>query len=236
MAAGGPSSDLSTTGVISRSAEEIARLLAMLAARGEPVCSNLAEGGLRFESRLRFVDPGHSFILLDPGANEAANEALLARPRASFHASAGGWNIEFAAAAPQRARHEGRDAIRLRFPEILVSQQRRAHERASVRPQVPLHFVADAGGVISFDGDMVDISAGGIGFLQYAPDITLEPGTILKGCRIEPPGQAPVELDLEVRYSSLVTLPDGKRALRSGCRFVNPSAEVKALLAAYFSR
>jgi len=45
-----------------------------------------------------------------------------------------------------------------------------------------------------------------------------------------------VTVDLEVRYSAPVTLPDGARAVRSGCRFVNPSEEVKKLLAVYFSR
>jgi hypothetical protein len=80
----------------------------------------------------------------------------------------------------------------------------------------------------------VDISEGGIGFVQYAPNITLEPGTVLKGCRIEVPGGRSVTLDLEVRYSRPVTLPGGRVALRSGCRFVNVPAEARALLASFF--
>lgn len=233
MAAKETAADLSTTGVMSRAPDEIARVLTMLLGRAEAVRADLAGGSVTFVSRLRLVDPAHAFILLDADANESANEALLARPRASFHASPDTWHIEFAAAEPQRVQHEGRPAIRLRFPEILVTQQRRAHKRLDV-PKVPLHFVADAGGVISFDGYMVDIGAGGIGLLQYAAGITLEPGTLLKGCRIEPPGRAPVFVDLEVRYSKPIELPDGQRAVRSGCRFVNPSADVQALLAAYF--
>lgn len=236
MSSEGQAPDLAATGVISRSPPEIARVLGALAAHGATLRSSIAEGGLLFESRLQHVDPAHGFILLEPCASESANAALLTRPRASFHASTGGWHIEFAASGPRLAQHEGRQVIRLAFPEVLVSQQRRAHERVSVQPQAPLHFVADAGGVISFEGAMVDISAGGIGFLQYAPDITLEPGTILRGCRIEPPGREALEVDLEVRYSVPVTLPDGRQVHHSGCRFVDPSAEVRALLEAYFSR
>ena len=227
--------DFSAAGVVTRSPDEIARVLEILATRGEPLRSNLAGGELAFTSRLQFVDPGRSFILLEAGASEAANLALLARPRASFRAMAGGLHVEFAAAEPQRVPHQGKPAIRMRFPDVMATKQRRADERISV-PSVPLHILADAAGVISFDGSMMDISAGGIGFVQYAPNITLEPGTILKGCRIEVPGRAPVEVDLEVRYSCPVMLPDGSRALRSGCRFVNPSAEVKALLASFFKR
>jgi hypothetical protein len=122
----------------------------------------------------------------------------------------------------------------MRFPDVMATKQRRASERLSLNPNVPLHVVADAGGVISFDGYMVDISEGGIGFVQYAQNITLEPGTLLRGCHISLPGRAPLSVDLEVRYSCPVALPGGRQVLRSGCRFVDPTPEVKALLAAFF--
>lgn len=236
MAAGEPPPDASAAGVVSRSPDEIARVLGVLAARGEPLRANLAGEALAFTSKLLLVDPRRAYILLEPSANQPANEALLARPRASFRAMSLGMHVEFAAAEPQRAEHGGRPAIRMRFPDVMATNQRREHERLNVQPQVPLHFLADAAGVISFDGSMLDIGAGGLGFVQYASNITLEPGTILKGCRIEVPGRAPVAVDLEVRYSCPVTLPDGSHALRSGCRFVNPAPETKALLAAFFKR
>ncbi|MEW6691003.1 MAG: flagellar regulator YcgR PilZN domain-containing protein [Pseudomonadota bacterium] len=236
MAAGDRAADLSITGLISRSPQEIARVLAMIAARGDAVRSSLGGGGLTFESRLLHVDPALAFIVLALSADQAANRALLARPRASFHAEPSGWRIEFAAAEPQLAQHQGRAAVRLRFPEIVVSQQRRAQERVEVASRVALHFVADAGGIISFEGVMVDISPIGIGFLQYPPDITLEPGTILKGCRIEPPGRPALTVDMEVRYSTQITLPDGQRAKRSGCRFIEPGPGLMALLEEYFRK
>ena len=228
--------DLSTTGVLSRSPADIARVLAMLLGRGQALRCDLAGGEIAFESRLLFVDPARAYILMAAGASEPAVAALLARPRASFHSSPDNWHIEFAAAGPQRAEHAGRPAIRLGFPDILVTQQRRAYERVSLQPQVPLQFVADAGGPISFDGEMVDISAGGLGYLQYAPNITLEPGTLLKGCRIELPGRRPVTVDLEMRYSRMETLPDGSRAVRSGFRFVNSPPALQALLESFFTR
>ena len=226
--------DLSTTGVMSRSKEEIARVLAMLLGRRQVLQCDLAGDELVFESRLLFVDPARAYILLEPGASAAALLALLARPRASFHSSPDGWHIEFAASGPVRAEHAGRPAVRLAFPEILVTQQRRAHPRVAVEARTSLHFVADAGGPLSFDGALIDISTAGFGFLQYAPGITLEPGTVLKGCRIEVPKHPPVSVDLEVRHSSMVGLPDGRRVVRSGFRFLNSTPELNALLAAFF--
>lgn len=225
--------DLSITGVMSRSPEEIARVLNLLLQSGDTVQCNLAAGGMLFESRVLFVDPAHAYILLESGANEEATAALLARPRASFHASSGGRHVEFSAAGARRVEHEGGPAVRLSFPEILITQQSRASERVCVLPQVALKLVADAGGPLSFMGTLVDISAGGFACMEYAPSITLEPGTLLKGCRIEVHGRPPATADLEVRYSRMTTLPDGRRAIRSGCRFLNTNPELKALLASF---
>lgn len=234
MTADATHADPQPAGVVSHSPEEIARVLAALAARGEPLRADLAGGGLAFVTRLAHVDPARSYILLEASASAPANEALLARPRASFRAMTDGTHVEFAAADPVRAQHDGKAAIRMRFPDVMATLQRRSSERLSLHPSVPLHLVVDAAGVISFDGYMVDISEGGIGFVQYAQNITLEPGTVLRGCRIDLPGREAVSVDLEVRYSCPVALPGGRRALRSGCRFVNPSPQVKALLAAFF--
>ena len=228
--------DLSTTGVMSRSPVEIARVLAMLLGRGQPLRCDLAGGELVFESRLLHIDPARAYILLAPGASAPALVALLARPRASFQSSPDGWHIEFAASGPQRAAHAGRPAVRLDFPEILVTQQRRMQERVTVQPFAPLHFVADAGGPLSFDGALIDISSSGFGFLQYAPGITLEPGTVLKGCCIELPKNPSVTVDLEVRHSRMTDLPDGSRVVRSGFRFLNSTPELNALLASFFGR
>lgn len=205
---------------IKRSRLEISPILEILRARKDPITAHLQGGKLSFESRLRVVDPIGSRIILEASKDEAVNDALLARPRCSFFASPPGRHIEFAAGDPQKITHEGTQAIRLRFPDVLVERQRREQDRTEVSPQIALKCLADAGGVLSFSGGLVDVSASGVGFLIYHPSITLEPGTVLKGCRIESDESSPLILDLEVRYSELVSLPDGTLAERSGCKVV----------------
>jgi len=85
-----------------------------------------------------------------------------------------------------------------------------------------------------FDGSMTNVSKGGIGFLQYDPSISLEPGTVLRGCRIESPAGESIVVDMEVRYSQLETLANGRQVQSSGCRFVNLSAEDTARIEALF--
>lgn len=205
---------------ITRSPLEIAHILEILAARNEAITAHLQAGELLFRSRLRVVDPVESCIIIEPSSDEAANVALLTRPRCTFFASHPGGHVEFVAADPRNILHGGMPAIRFEFPEVLVGRQRREYDRAGVAPQIPLECLADAGGVLSFKAGLVDISVGGLGFLVYDASITLEPGTVLKGCRVGSDDTSPLILDLEVRYSEFVSLADGTRAERSGCRVV----------------
>jgi c-di-GMP-binding flagellar brake protein YcgR len=220
-----------STEQIRRSSPEIADVLRYLEAGRETITANLQGGELLFRSQLRLVDPDGARILLAPSPDDAVNAALLARPRCSFFASIRAGHIEFAAGEPARIDHEGKPAIQFRLPDVLVTRQRREFERAAIWPQVPLVCLADAGGILSFQGGLVDISIGGLGFLVYDPFITLEPGTVLKGCRIDSSNQIPLVLDLEVRYSELVSFPDGTRAERSGCRIVERAESLKEFVA-----
>ena len=218
-----------TSGQLLRSSSQIARVLEALAARRELVTAELPGG--QFTAHIVRADPSGQFIIvITTTANESANAALLARARVTFISEPGDWHIEFVAVEPREAMHDGAPAIRLRYPEILTIQQRRQNERYDVPPTVPLRCVADAGGITPFDAQIKDISFGGISVLLYPSDIMLEPGTVLVGSRIEIPGADSVTIDLEVRYSEAVTLPDGSHARCSGFRFVNARDDVKRIM------
>ena len=230
-----PKPTFSLVGQMLRTPEEITRVLNSLVMRGEPIVSDLGGGKLPFRSRLRFIDPDKIYIIIELSPDEAANRALLSRPRATFHAEPGGWRIEFAAADPRpTSAHEGAPGIRLRFPEIVAGHRRRESERTEAPAQQELRCVVDEAGVMPFDGNMANVSKGGIGFLQYDPAISLEPGTVLRGCRIESPTGESIVVDMEVRYSQLETLADGRQVQSSGCRFMNLSAEDTARIEALF--
>ncbi len=221
-----PSPTFSLVGQMLRTPEEISRILNSLVMRGEPLVCDLGGGKHLFRSRLRYVDPARAYVIVELSADDTANRVLLARPRATFHAEPGGWRVEFAAADPKpTAPNEGAPGIKLRFPEIVAGHRRRADERAELPGQQPLRCVVDEGGFMSFDGTMANVSKGGIGFLQYDPGISLEPGTVLKGCRIEGPAGESIVVDMEVRYSQMVELGEGRQAQSSGCRFLNLTPE-----------
>jgi flagellar brake protein len=219
---------------LTRSAQEIARVLQLLAARGVPILSHVARGTLQFVSRLRHIDPGLRYIVIDAAAEEQANAALVSRLRAIFSATVGERYFEFAGSNPGKTVHDGKPAVRVEFPDVLSSYARRSDPRIPVSP--PLHCLADASGDMPFEGAVIDMGAGGIGLL-YPADISLEPGTLLSGCVVTGPRLAPCVIDLEVRHSQTAMLSEDRHTQRSGCRFVQPSAAgVRELINLYIKR
>ena len=216
--------DKTVTGLMSRSAAEIARVLEK--AKNEHVPVNAFFPNVTFTTLLVLIDPQHRWIALGRSRDDAANRLLLARPRCAFHCEMAGWHVEFVCASPRAVTHQKRHLIQCGFPELLASNPRRQHDRVHIRPPLPLRVQADSDGIMPFDGMILDLNLEGIGFLAYASSITLEPGTVLRGCRIELPGGRECVTDLEVRYTQAITMPNGRRAMRSGCRFVSPSPEL----------
>lgn len=225
-----PQKSIPPAGLMSHSSEEIARVLESIQKLAQTITATLGSDDLPFRSQLLFVDPNRHYITVAAAASEALNAALLAHPHVSFISEFGGWHVEFTAADPQSTTLAATPAIRLRFPEVLATFQQRNEPRAAVTPVPPLRCVADAEGFAPFDAQIVDISRAGIGFLLYAADIALEPGTVLKGCRIQRHDTTPIVVDLEVRYTNPVVLDDGSHAHRSGCVFLNPTKEVMELI------
>jgi len=213
-----------------RSRSKIAPVLEALAARRASVTVELPDNRGRISTQLLRADPVGEFVVLAAAADQALNSALLALARVTLVAEPDDWHIEFVGVAPSKIVHEGAAAIRLRYPEILTVQQRRQNERYDAPTALVLRCVADAGGIAPFDAQIRDISLGGISVLIYPPDLMIEPGTVLVGSRIEIPGADTVTLDLEVRYSELITLADGRRARCSGFRFLNAPEDVKQQL------
>jgi c-di-GMP-binding flagellar brake protein YcgR len=209
-------------------------VLSRAKAEGVGVCAFFPS--LTFQAQLVHIDPRAGRILLSRSPVAAANAAVLARPRCTFHCEMAGWHVEFIAAEPRAVALRRRELIQCRFPELLASNPRRSHDRVHLKAPLPLRVYADTRGIMPFDALILDLGAGGIAFLCYACSITLEPGTVLRGCRIVLPNRSECVVDLEVRYTQAITLPNGHRAMRSGCLFLGPCPQLAALARGVLTR
>ncbi|HEX4944233.1 MAG TPA: PilZ domain-containing protein [Usitatibacteraceae bacterium] len=210
-------------------------VLEALAADGQTIASAPGSCTPPFRARLRFVDPGRGFLVLESSGDKAADAAFLARPRTELLVEWGEWRIAFAGEEPHAASHEGVAAIRIRFPESVSISRRRMFERAPVPERAPLHCVAYSGASVIMDATITDMSQGGIGLQVESAGDALQPGMVLLGCRIESPGREPVVVHLEVRHTATTRLPDGSHTVRAGCRFTNLSPRATAFVTEYLS-
>ena len=220
-------------GLVSTSPDEVERVLNALLARREPLAALLGAYGSS-QWKLRSVDPARRYIVVEPASEADSNAPLLDREQVTFLAEFGGMHIEFTGERPQRAEEAG-DAVRLGFPKVTVSRQRRVYPRAPVPEDMPLHCAVPAGAGVALEGQIVDISEGGMGLLVRGSYLVPAPGTLIKGWQIDCPGRSTVSVDLEVRHCRPMALADGASAQSWGCKFVNPSGEVKELIRLFAS-
>jgi len=216
-------------GLVSTSADEVERVLSALMARRETITALLS--GHASQWRLRLVDPLRQHIVVEPVSG--ASEVLLQTQHVTFFAEFGGMNIEFTASRPEAVTQGDTRVVRLTFPKVTVSRQRRVHPRAPVPPDLPLHCAIPAGAGVALEGQIIDISKGGLGLLVRGAYLVPAPGTLIKGWQIERPGGGPVSVDLEVRHCRPLVLADGSQAQRWGCQFVDLSEEASKLIAQF---
>jgi c-di-GMP-binding flagellar brake protein YcgR len=216
--------------VFVRSRIEIGKLLTEVVRQQRPLSVSFDGNDSLFISQLRCVDPERGLLLADYSTNRHANTMMLAARSATFDCVHPRGTIVFIAHRPAAAIHEGEQLVRFDFPQELLLTQRRVHRRIPAIPPVPLQCIADASDARPFECKVVDISCSGLGAIVYDDTVDLQPGTILKGCRIAHPQGTVIEADIEVRHCSPIVLPDGRPARRTGCRFIGMQDDIDELI------
>jgi hypothetical protein len=221
---------LATTGqLLVRSGIEIDRILSSMAEDGATVSANLPSKVL-FLSRLVYVEPVKSYMLVSYSDHKAANSAVLASRSITLRCNHRGAQFAFACAGPRQAMHAQQPAIHLGLPTTMLALQ---HRRSAARMQVPAQAQVDCQlrmGVLAFGAKLIDVSLDGMGFMLGEDALPLCAGTRLEGARIRRPDGEPLVVDIEVRNVTRVALPDGKRATRIGCRILAAADDMEELI------
>jgi len=223
-------SRLSISGsLLVRSGIEIGRTLESMREDGATLTADLSPE-MMFLSQLLEVEPVKGYMRLAYSNHKPANAAALAAPRLTLRCQHRGAQYAFAGATPQHVLHAGKPLIQCQMPTVLLAmQQRRATQRVSIPAQAPVDCEVRMG-PLSFDARVVDISLQGIGTMVSDPTLPVCAGTRLERVRIRHPQHPPIEVDLEVRHVTRVTLSDGKRASRIGCQIVSSAQQLEELI------
>jgi flagellar brake protein len=221
---------LSTTDqILVRSGIEIARLLGAICHDGDTVSGNVSPQ-LLFLSRLLSVEPQKGVLRLAYSEHKPANSAVLQARSLTLRCNHRGALFAFAATGPRHAAHKGVPCIECGMPSaILGMQQRRANGRVLVPAQAPVQCELRLD-MLSFAARVVDVSLDGLGVMLTDPAIPVCAGTRLQNARIRHPQTTPFLIDLEVRNVTRVTLKNGQRASRVGCRVLGERPVLESLI------
>jgi c-di-GMP-binding flagellar brake protein YcgR len=213
-----------------RSRIEILRLMQALAHGKCRITATLA-GSHPFSSFLVAFDAASERFAIDYSPHKSLNAMLLAASSVEFTAiDQNNLNYTFIVSGAEEAMIAGGPAIRFPLPKAILMHNRREHPRLPTPADLSLRCVADEAGVIPFESHVTDLSHDGLGCLVYDPDVRLEPGMVLHGCRIVIPGGDAVVVDMELRHVAPQRLPDGTLAQRAGFRLLKKNGELAKLL------
>jgi len=229
-AAGPDALDLERYQVYSRF--EIVSLLRAVADARIPVTVYFNQGSEFIVSNVLGVNPDFEELILDLGADEAANRRLLETGSVTVVAFLERIKLQFQAQHVEQTVHEALPALRIRLPEALLRLQRRDYYRVRTplaRPPTANLPDASAPGK-RLNLRVADLSCGGVSLVAGESDPPLAPGTILRGCRFVLPEIGEFTTALEVRSAAKYEEGVRKNLRRYGCRFAGlPPAMTNAL-------
>jgi len=185
------------------------------------------------------VDDEAGEIIFDCSGNQALNRDVQRATRLLFVSAQDKVKIRFATTPARLATWQGDEAFAVPIPAELLRLQRREFYRVlapvSRAVQCTVPVVADAK-CRYVETRVYDISAGGVALIAQPGEIPSQTGTCYENCRIALPDAGNIVVTLEIRSTLEMKLPNGKPALRIGCRFVRPSPATSSLIQRYTMR
>jgi c-di-GMP-binding flagellar brake protein YcgR len=184
------------------------------------------------------VNPEFEELILDFGADQKANERLLAATRITVVTFLDHIKLQFGATRAEATTFEDTPALRIRLPESVLRLQRRNFYR--IRGPVAKPLTASVANPRQPDERVelriLDISCGGIAVLAGDGFPLLDQGAKLEDCRIELPEFGIVRAVLEIRNSA--PMDDGikENKVRYGCQFVDLSGPTITLIQRYINK
>lgn len=214
-----------------RSKKEIVTILLNIMRRHTLVSLYFAEGREFVLTSVLDVDTVTGAVLFEYGTDEGANQRAVQGNKIVFVTREEGVKIQFVASKLEKAAFDGSRAFRIKLPDALLRVQRREHYRLKTPIVNPVKCMLPVPAELAYAKaelhlTLHDISIGGVSLVGYPLDLKLMPGMVFSGCRLDIPAVGSIWATLIVSNVFDVTLKNGNRSKRVGCRFVDlPSGD-----------
>jgi flagellar brake protein len=218
---------------------EIAAILGTLHKAGSLVTAYFGGGSDFILTSILAVNPEQGTLVMDYGADAAANQRALQAKKINFVAAHEHIKIQFATATPRPVRFDGREAFSMPLPTTLLRLQRREYFRIATPLTRPLKCViAPQGAPVQAPAEVaiVDISCGGVAIIDTHEPADIETGVCFRACRILLPDVGEVTADILVKSTFEVTFKNGSKHKRAGCEFVGMPERERAKIQRYINK
>ncbi len=200
----------------------VVAILGTLHKAGSLVTAYFSGGNNFVITSILAVRPEQDELVLDYGADAAANQRALQAKRITFVANHERIKIQFYSASLRQARFEGRDAFSTPLPSALLRLQRREYFRITTPLARPLKCsMAPPSVPAPVEMNIIDMSCGGIGIIDAGKSFEIETNACFRDCRILLPDIGTVTADIRIKSTFNVTLKNDARHKHVGCEFVS---------------
>ena len=217
---------------------EIASLLRAVADSHIAVTVYFNQGADFIVTNVLDVNPEFEELILDLGADDAANQRLLKSARMTVVTFLDHIRLQFQAQRAEETVHEQLPALRIRLPEVLLRLQRRNFYRIRTPVAKPIAASfpdpANRGRRVSLR--IFDLSCGGVALMAGEDEPVLETGMILADCRIDLPEVGALNTVLEVRNAAKHEEGARKNLRRYGCQFVSLPPALASAVQRYITK
>lgn len=214
---------------------ELVSILRRMATENVSVSVHWDEGAGLALTMLLAVNPDFEEMVFDCANDPDSNRRLLRADRLTLIAMVDGVKVQFSARHVEPTCWEGRPALRMRLPDLLLRLQRREYFRVPV-PLLCQCAIEDEGKVRVLELRVADLSLGGVALASERAALNLEIGDELENCRIGMGRLGTLHVNLLVRNVIESETRSGQKHVRLGCTFTNLSRASENLVARYIAQ
>lgn len=216
--------DLSDYEIHSR--REIIRILRELGEHKQLIQLRIEDSADTIVTSVLAVDEELGLVVIDCAPSPAANRRIIASEWLHFETLLNNIRILFETGGAAACEYQGGPALWVAIPPVLVRLQRRQFYRVPTPTVNPVLCEIrirpeEEGDVRVITLPLHDISAGGVALMDEQRLLNPNIGFVYPDCRIQLPGGALLQTGLEIRDVRDITLANGKRTRRVGCRFID---------------
>ena len=215
------------------SRHQIVQLFRRFICEDRPVSAQYAGDDGMIVTRAVRLNPSFGRVYFEYGDHKAGNSSLLRSKEVQFSVEDGLGKSQFTSPRISDVLLDGEPVFHIPIPEHVLQVDRRLNHRITIPEISAPAVIFNLPDGSRAEGRLSDLSAGGIGVIGLATEMSVRTGGVVRNCLIQLGGGEHVSVDLKIRYTSGYVDAEGKPMRRVGFSLVSQPKEFAELLKAF---